>query len=339
MRHRFSVPGYNFRIVTLAALAVLALGGSVLGFSTQPHAAAEAGPTTTVVGNSGRNDADLVPQDSGDDTERVSEVSTTLVTSTLASERNPSAAPTALDVVDDRDETLSVSGVPTVVDGGGTEAEAPGIETSAVVETPGEEPVECVPADAEVPVGTAVAEDTMSAPLADAWFFDDFAGGSDAWTPLSGTWTDLDGAFVQTDGDGYDFIAQLPIDLPPAYRVSVDMRAIDGALGGGIVVGQPVLGSRRGATLIDFTDGGSFLRWGVYDPESGQYRYRGGLATGPDFDPAANHRLAVEVRSNRTLVTLDGRAIGDFEPVTAGRTGLAASLSAVAFDNLEIVEL
>ncbi len=179
----------------------------------------------------------------------------------------------------------------------------------------------------------------MSAPATDAWFFDDFADGSDAWTPLSGTWSDLDGAYVQSDGDGYDFISQLPIDLPPTYRVSVDMRAVDGALGGGILIGQPVLGSRRGATLIDFTDGGSFLRWGVYDPESGQYRYTGGLATGPDFDPAADHRLAVEVRSNRTMVTLDGRAIGDFEPIAAGRAGLAASLSAVAFDNLEIVEL
>ena len=154
--------------------------------------------------------------------------------------------------------------------------------------------------------------------------------------PPPGTCTDLDGEFVQTDGAGYDFIAQLAIDLPATYRVSVDMQAVDGALGGGILIGQPVLGSHRGATLIDFTDGGSFLRWGVYDLESGQYRYIGGLTTDPDFDPAADHRLAVEVRSNRLMVTLDGRAIGDFEPIAAGR---AASLSAVAFDNVEIVEL
>ncbi len=100
-----------------------------------------------------------------------------------------------------------------------------------------------------------------------------------------------------------------------------------------------MLGSRRGATLIDFTDGGRFLRWGVYDAESGQYEYRGGLETGDAFDPAAKHTLAIEVRSTRTMVTLDDRAIGDFETIGAGRAGLVTSLSAVAFDNLEIVEL
>lgn len=330
MRPRFSLPGSNFRIITLAALAMLTVGGSVVGLGTQPDAEAQSGATTTIMDD---------PEDNDDQTEQVSEVTTTLVptTTTTVSDRDPSAGPTALNIVDG-DETLPVSGVPVVVDRGGGETEATGIDSAASVDAVDEVAV-CAPIDTAVAAGEAVAEDTMSAPATDAWFFDDFDDGSDAWTPLSGTWTGLDGAYAQTDGDGYDFITQLPIDLPTTYRVSVDMQAVDGALGGGILIGQPVLGSRRGATLIDFTDGGGFLRWGVYDPESGQYRYSGGLATDPDFDPAADHRLAVEVRSNRTMVTLDGRAIGDFESIAAGRVGLAASLSAVAFDNVEIVEL
>jgi hypothetical protein len=54
-----------------------------------------------------------------------------------------------------------------------------------------------------------------------------------------------DGQYVQTDISGYDFISQYS-ELPPTeFIISVEMTALDGDFGGGIVLGQAVLGSRR----------------------------------------------------------------------------------------------
>ena len=166
-----------------------------------------------------------------------------------------------------------------------------------------------------------------------------FDGGAPGWTPLSGTWVATDGTYRQTDATGYDFIAQSAVEVPPEYAVSVDLTAIGESRGGGLVIGQPVAGSRRGATLVDFTDGGRFIRWGTYDEGSGQYRYVGGVATGGDFDTTATHRLTVEVRADRTLVVIDDAAVGEFGPVGDGRVGLSTSLSSVSFDDVEIVSL
>ncbi len=175
--------------------------------------------------------------------------------------------------------------------------------------------------------------------LGTMWRTDDFSSDGDNWSPLAGNW-DLDnGQYIQVDPAGFDLITQFN-ELPPdEFAISVEMTAVDADLGGGIVVGQPEFGSRNGSTLIDFTDAGRFLRWGRYDESTGEHEYLGGLAVDADFDPAATHVLAVRVSADRTFISLDGQPFGEFDAVGPGHIGLASSTSAVAFDNLEVVEL
>ena len=167
----------------------------------------------------------------------------------------------------------------------------------------------------------------------------DFAAGGVDWEPLAGDWRVEDERYVQTDGNGFDYISQLALELPDEYSVSVEMTALDTPLGGGLLLGQPTQGSRRGATLVDFTNDGMFLRWGVYDAGTGAHRYQGGLAMLADFDPATMHVLTIEVRATRTKVLVDGEPIADFAAIAPGLPGLTASMSAVAFDNFTITEL
>lgn len=171
------------------------------------------------------------------------------------------------------------------------------------------------------------------------WRTDDFSSDGDNWSPLAGNWEIANGQYIQGDSAGFDLLTQFN-DMPPdEFEVSVEMTAVDSDLGGGIMIGQPEFGSRRGSTLIDFTDAGRFLRWGRYDESTGKHEYLGGLAVDADFDPAATHQLTVRVTTDRTLISLDGRPFGDFDAVGPGHLGLGSSTSSVAFDNLEIVEL
>lgn len=189
----------------------------------------------------------------------------------------------------------------------------------------------------EVP--QAANEDAPAPTVAAIWLTEDFQVETTDWSPMSGQWAIEDGRYVQNDAGGYDFIAQYN-QLPPAeFSISVEMTPLAGDFGGGILIGQPVLGSRRGATLIDFTNAGMFLRWGVYDADSGQHAYQGGLAMPDGFDPQVDHELTIEARASRTMVIVDGAPIADFAAVAPGHVGLATSVSAVAFDNVEIVAL
>lgn len=180
-----------------------------------------------------------------------------------------------------------------------------------------------------------------AAPAADddAFFSETFDANAEAWDALSGSWSVQDGSYQQTDSSGYDLISQLRVDPPEQFRVSVTLQPLGDGLGGGLVLAQPLPAERSGATVIDFTDGGSFLRWGRYDPSTGQYAYVGGVSLGDSFDPSVAHELTVEVRNERTMVLVDSVDVGTFEALGFGRIGLVTSRSAVAFDNLRIVEV
>lgn len=338
MRPLPALPGSSFRIITLAVLAVVTVGGTMINFDVDPGAAAGTDSTAPGEPEASTPPVTTVPSiEFG--AEQVSEVTTTLAPDTTGSGLDDADVATDGEALETSDgaQLAPVSGVPVVVADPTDGADIQLLEPEV---TDPDDVASCALAES-VPVSNAAAGvlPAASTPATGTWFVDDFANGADAWTPLSGAWAAVDGAYVQSDGQGYDFISQLPIDLPSEYRIAVDMTPVEDAIGGGILVGQPVLGSRRGATLIDFTDGGNFLRWGVYDSDTGQYRYIGGLATDGDFDPLTTHRLAIEVRATRTMVVLDGRAVGDFDPIAPGRAGLATSLSALSFDNIEIVEL
>ncbi|MFT4657774.1 MAG: hypothetical protein ACJAXA_000112 [Candidatus Aldehydirespiratoraceae bacterium] len=168
---------------------------------------------------------------------------------------------------------------------------------------------------------------------------DDFEIDAAGWSSMTGSWVIADGKYTQTDSTGYDFISQYD-ELPPSeFSISVEMTAIDSKFGGGVVLGQAVLGSRRGATLIDFTDSGMFLRWGLYRLDTGAHEYQGGLAMPDDFDPTLPHTLTVEASAARTIVIVDGERIADFAAIVPGYVGLSTSVSSIAFDNVDIVSL
>lgn len=345
-----NLPGPRFRVIAIATLATITIGGTVVGLgapSDQDDDAAVSMQPAAVTADDGAGD--------GFDGAVVTEVTTTLPT---VPEATTAEVPDVADVSTDTSDAgamldgaadvsadadpidptptagAPMSGTPTLSDVPTLGADVCLPVTSAA-ETPGDPGVSGEGAPESAP-GTS---DTAAVESNDAAIVDGFENGSASWVPLSGSWTVTDGRYVQADATGYDFISQLNVDLPEQYAISVDLAPIDAPLGGGVLIGQPVVGSRRGATLVDFTDGGNFLRWGIYDAESGQYQYTGGVATGPDFDPTSIHTLRVEVRSGRTFVALDGRSVGDFAAVGPGRAGLATSLSAIAFDDVRIERL
>lgn len=171
-------------------------------------------------------------------------------------------------------------------------------------------------------------------------YTDDFSLGSPAaWAPLSGTWGLTGENYQQTDADSFGNIAELELTPPSEYEAAVEITPIGDLIGGGMLIGQPTPGSRNGATVIDITNDGTFLRWGSYDPDSGEYLYTGGVATPDGFDAATAHTMAVRVESAKTSVLLDDDVVAEFEAVSAGRLGLFTSQSAVAFDNLVISDL
>lgn len=194
---------------------------------------------------------------------------------------------------------------------------------------------------------SAAAAPATSAPAAPATadsptgasYTNDFEVDALGWASMTGSWTLADGKYVQADATGYDFISQYGALPPTEFSMSVEMTAIGGDFGGGIVVGQPLLGSRRSATLIDFTNSGMFLRWGLYNPDTGAHEYQGGLAMPDGFDPTLPHTLTVEARAARTMVIVDGDRIADFPAVAPGYVGLATSVASIAFDNVEIASL
>ncbi|MEM7285536.1 MAG: hypothetical protein AAF480_04220 [Actinomycetota bacterium] len=202
-------------------------------------------------------------------------------------------------------------------------------------------------AEAQAPVAVAPSEmlldeepveeapEASDAPLPEGVIYQDsFDVATGDWLVMTGTWQAGDGSLRQTDPSGFDYINQLTVEMPAAYDITVTMQADGPELGGGVILGQPDPGSRRGAHIVDFTAGGSFLRWGRYDPQDGVYSYLGGLDLG--VDPATPHELRVDVRADTTLVHLDGTYIGAFEAVGTGWVGLVTSQSAVNFSDLVI---
>ena len=159
----------------------------------------------------------------------------------------------------------------------------------------------------------------------------------DAWTVLTGDWEVVDGQMIQTRSEGFDYITQLTEETPSEYSIAVSLEALSSELGAGLILGQPNIGSRRGAWIVDFADGGSFLRWGRYAPESGIYTYIGGLNVGAD--PGDVQDLRIEVKADTTLVYLQDTYIGAFEPIESGGVGLVTSQSSVAFSDLTVESL
>lgn len=245
---------------------------------------------------------------------------------------DPSPSPTAIPM-----ETATEQGLREAPNAAETTAAPLTIATltpTQGVETP-DLPTTTALASCTVPESDALVAPDLAQP---AWFRDDFEDQRPEWRSLAGTWVVADGAFVQSDPNGYDLISELALPLPAEVSISVTMTPLGQTFGGGIMIGQPVPMLRNGATIIDFTDDGRFLRWGSYTEDTGAYQYRGGVSMGADFDPLTSHTLTVLATADRTTVLVDGVTVGIFDPVPSGQAGVMTSASAMTFDNLVVAD-
>lgn len=187
--------------------------------------------------------------------------------------------------------------------------------------------------------GSDPNDDEQASPDVEFPYTDDFTVGAEAgWSPLGGTWGLTGEDYQQTDPETYGNISQLDLDLPERYSASIDITPLGDAINGGLILGQTTPGERNGATVVDLTDDGTFLRWGHYD-EAGEYNYDGGVAVPDGFDPTIQHRFTVTAAADKTTVAIDEVDLADFGPLNPGRMGLFTSASALSFDNLTINSL
>jgi len=185
--------------------------------------------------------------------------------------------------------------------------------------------------------GVADAAAPTAAPAsAETGFRDPFETVGPPWVALAGSWLGSGGRFVQQDTEGYDLMAQLELDVPDAYRLSVVVAPMSGALSAGVLIGQQTPGERAGAYLVDFSENGTVLRFGQYLEADASYEYIEGLGVPEGFDPAGTHTLAIVVEPTETTVFLDGEFFATFGPASPGRVGLVTNAAATAFDEFVI---
>lgn len=168
-------------------------------------------------------------------------------------------------------------------------------------------------------------------------FSEDFSQDRNVFRPLSGTWTvEEEGALVQWDRSGHDLIARLAVDPPDNFSFAADIHSGGDWNGSGLIIAQPYAARRSGAVMVDFSEGGHFLRWGCFDYRTDQYRYLGGAEMPADFDIDANHRLRLTVIDGLVIVAVDEQPVGAFRIVLDGHIGFATSLSRACFDNVTV---
>lgn len=167
----------------------------------------------------------------------------------------------------------------------------------------------------------------------------DFADASAlGWQFLSGEWSMTAASLKQTTECDFDATALLTTHTVSDFRWTTSFVANQGQNSPGVLFHQSSPNTRSGATLVDFADDGSVLRWGSYD-NAGFYVFDG-MAELPQVAAGQVVRLSVEVHGRFVKVSVDDVAVAYFEsPEEAGMVGLVATKSVVAFEHAELVAL
>lgn len=168
-------------------------------------------------------------------------------------------------------------------------------------------------------------------PPADGAFYD-----SSLWSPIFGSWTLVDGTYSQSDATGFGYSSEYMGDTPEEFDVGVSMRAPFGDMNAGIIYGQPNKGTKAGSTVIDITAEGTYLRWGVYNPDSGEWTFIGGAPIDPPLVPDEFTRLDLEVRSDKTAINLNGEFLASIDSPEPGGVALVVSVANIEFENFEL---
>lgn len=166
--------------------------------------------------------------------------------------------------------------------------------------------------------------------------FDD--GSANGWQFLSGAWAMSTGTLEQTTDCDFDATALLTTHTVRDFRWTTSFVANQGRNNGGVLFHQSSPNTRSGATLVDFADNGSVIRWGSYD-SAGFYVFDG-LVQLPQTAAGQVVRLGVEVHGRYVKVLVDDVDIAYFEaPEASGMVGLVATKSVLAFEHAELVAL
>ena len=200
-------------------------------------------------------------------------------------------------------------------------------------------PEELATADAD---GDEADGDDADGDAADGDGADGDAGGPDAdgeggfydsalWSPLFGSWVLNNGIYAQSDATGFGYSAEYLGDTPEQFDVSVSMRAPFGDLNSGLILGIPERGRKHGGTVIDITGEGTYLRWGAYDDETGEWSFVGGAPIDPALVPDEWAELKLEARADRTGIILNGEPIASIDPVEPGFVSLVVSVANIEF--------
>ena len=190
------------------------------------------------------------------------------------------------------------------------------------------------------PISTTAAN--VSAPVAlsgalTGTFSDDFANSNvNNWRVLNGTWQFVDETYQQLSIAGTD-LGTISTFQGATYTVTVRLRQIEGAMGGGLYFNMAQRDAKMRSQMINYTRGGEAIQWGHFD-EGGNFVFEDSapVATGSD---GKWHTLSVAVQSGKADFTLDGVPIAQAVPLTfpSGYVGLLVSASKVAFDDFTVV--
>ena len=159
------------------------------------------------------------------------------------------------------------------------------------------------------------------------------------WGVLNGSWTGENGIITQSDTAGFDLISMLNQEPMTDYSTQLTVTMLDGAQGGGIIYHGQNRFDRAESQVVDFVEGGTYLRWGYYD-ENGDYQFVGGAPLDPGLSDLAPHQLEVVNHRLTTTIYFDDVPLATINNrYEGGYVGLVASQAALQFDNIDVISL
>lgn len=170
-----------------------------------------------------------------------------------------------------------------------------------------------------------------------AAFQDDFANGNlKRWRVLNGTWQFVDQSYQQLSTAGSD-LGSISTFQGETYTVTVRMRRLDGAMGGGLYFNMAQREDKMRSQMINYTRNGAAIQWGYFD-DGGNFVFDE-MVDVPNGSDGEWHTLRVAVQQGQATFALDQKVLARNVALTytGGYVGLLVSNSKVAFDDFTVV--
>lgn len=169
-----------------------------------------------------------------------------------------------------------------------------------------------------------------------AAFQDDFAAGNvNRWRVLNGTWQFVEQSYQQLSNSGSD-LGSISTFQGETYTVTVRLRRLDGAMGGGLYFNMAQRNDKMRSQMISYTRNGTAIQWGYFD-EGGNFVFEK-MVDVPNGGDNEWHTLTVAVKQEQATFFLDQKLLARNVALTytGGYVGLLVSNSKVAFDDFTI---